>query len=81
LSLPAQLKVLIEKHEVNLFHSHGISVTALNTMDPVGTPNGNRKVLRLNYNWHRGKEDTSLSSDGGQYLSEYSGHYLLAFSK
>ncbi len=82
LSLPVQLKALMDKGSVHLFHRTGISVTALGTRDQVGTPNGNRKVLRWGYNWHEGdRKHSSLSSDGHPYLSEYSGHYLLAFSK
>jgi len=82
LSLPVQLKALMDKRHVNLFHCTGISVTALGTRDQVGTPNGNRKVLRWGYNWNEGdRKHSSLSSDGHPYLNEYSGHYLLAFRK
>ncbi len=79
LSLPPRLKVEIDKGHINFLGSDGITVTALGTMDRVGVPNGNRRFLTMGYIWR--KEYSSISSDGGQYLSGYSGHYLLAFSK
>lgn len=79
LSLPSRIKVEINKGHINFLGSDGITVTALGTMDRVGVPNGNRRFLTMGYIWR--KEYSSLSSGGGQYVSGYSSHYLLAFSK
>lgn len=79
LTLPGHLKPLIEARRVHLYPKTSISVVALDTKDPVGTPNGNRKVLTWRYTWRDGAKSSTLSTEGNPYVGD--GKYLLAFSK